>query len=245
MNSPDTGSEDLSGRKTLEIFAKAAHFNQWLYKSFSSYCKGNILEIGSGTGNISRLLLQEGNSITLSDINPGYCKILTSLFKHEVTLQGVYQLDLSDPDFEKKNPQLLNQFDTIVGLNVVEHIKDEHMVIRNAIKLLRHKGRIIILVPAYQGIYNSLDQSLGHHRRYRRKKLVLLLQSEGLEMVRSKYFNTAGIAGWWFFGSVLKRRIIPAISLKIFDLMVPLLKILDWVSFRKIGLSVVAIAEKI
>ncbi|MFI5155398.1 MAG: hypothetical protein ACHQEM_04405, partial [Chitinophagales bacterium] len=116
--------------------------------------------------------------------------------------------------------------------------------IRNATKLLRYKGRIIILVPANQALYNSFDKSLGHYRRYTEKKLVHLLESEGLELIRSKYFNMAGIAGWWFFGSVLKRQIIPAISLKLFDLMVPLLKMFDWISFRRIGLSVVAIAEK-
>lgn len=244
MNTRDAGFEDLSGRRTLEIFGKATHFNHWLYKSFSSYCKGNIIEIGSGTGNISRLLLRQGNAITLSDINPLYCQKLSATFEHEATLQGVYQFDLSDSDFEKKYPQLLNQFDTIVGLNVVEHIKDEQMVIRNATKLLRYKGRIIILVPAHQGLYNSFDQSLGHYRRYTRKKLVHLLESEGLELIRSKYFNVAGIAGWWFFGSILKRQVIPALSLRIFDLMVPLVKMLDWISFRKIGLSLVAIAEK-
>jgi 2-polyprenyl-3-methyl-5-hydroxy-6-metoxy-1,4-benzoquinol methylase len=244
MKTAVAGSEYPSGKKTLEIFGKATHFNHWLYKSFSPYCKGNILEIGSGTGNISRLLLQQGNAVTLSDINPDYCHRLASVFENEVTLQGVFQFDLSDPDFISKYPQFQNQFDTIVGLNVVEHIKDDQMVIRNASKLLRYKGRIIILVPAFQGLYNSFDHSLGHYRRYTRKKLVMLLQSEGLELIGSKYFNVAGIAGWWFFGSLLNRNIIPAISLKIFDIMVPLLKTLDWICFRKIGLSVVAIAEK-
>ena len=235
---------DPSGLKTLEIFAKARRFNQWLFKSFSSYCKGNILEVGSGTGNISKWLLETGNAVTLSDLREEYCRILNEKFGHLATLQDVFQLDLSDPSFDQKHPSLLDQFDTVVSLNVVEHIEDDRMVIRNAIKLLRYKGRLIILLPAHQGLYNSFDKSLGHFRRYRRKELVSLLEGEGLEIINSKYFNAAGIAGWWFYGSLLNREIIPAYSLRIFDLLVPFFKIIDLVLFRKLGLSVVAIAEK-
>jgi SAM-dependent methyltransferase len=235
---------DPSGLKTLEIFSKARRFNRWLFKSFSSYCKGNILEIGSGTGNISKWLLETGNAVTLSDLREEYCKRLEERFSDLATLQDVLQLDLSDPAFDKRDPKLLDQFDTVVGLNVVEHIENDRMVIRNAVKLLRYKGRLIILLPAYQGLYNSFDKSLGHFRRYRRNQLVKLLEDEGLELVTSKYFNAAGIAGWWVYGSLLNRQIIPAYSLRIFDLLVPFFKILDLALLKKVGLSVVAVAEK-
>jgi SAM-dependent methyltransferase len=237
-------SPDPSGLKTLEIFSKARHFNRWLFKSFASYCKGNILEIGSGTGNISRWLLEMGNAITLSDLRNEYCNRLQEKFGNLATLQDVLQLDLADAAFEQENPGLLNQFDTVVALNVVEHIEDDHLVIRNAAKLLRYKGRLVILVPAYQGLYNSFDKSLGHFRRYRRHELVKLLEDEGLELTVSKYFNAAGIGGWWFYGSLLNRKIIPAYSLRIFDLLVPFFKVLDLLFLKKLGLSVVAIAEK-
>src|SRR6516165_3316051 len=124
---------DPSGLETLEIFSKARRFNRWLYKSFASYCKGNILEIGSGTGNISRWLLETGNAVTISDLREEYCERLQEKFGELATLQDVLQLDLADPGFDRKYPQLLDQFDSVVGLNVVEHIEDDRMVIRNAV----------------------------------------------------------------------------------------------------------------
>jgi SAM-dependent methyltransferase len=235
---------DPSGLKTLEIFSKARQFNRWLYKSFASYSKGNILEIGSGTGNISKWLLESGNAVTLSDLREEYCERLQEKFGELATLQDVLQLDLADPEFDRKYPHLLDQFDTVVGLNVVEHIEDDRMVIRNAMKVLRYNGRLIILLPAFQSLFNSFDKSLGHYRRYRRQQLVKLLEDEGLEMIASKYFNAAGIAGWWFYGALLNRKMIPAYSLRIFDMLVPFFKLLDLALFRKIGLSVIAIAEK-
>jgi SAM-dependent methyltransferase len=235
---------DPSGLKTLEIFSKARRFNRWLFRSFSSYCRGNVLEIGSGTGNISKWLLETGNAVTLSDLREEYCKRLQERFSDLATLQDVLQLDLADPEFDKKNPRLMDQFDTVVGLNVVEHIEDDRQVIKNAAKMLRYEGRLIILLPAHQSLYNRFDKSLGHFRRYTRGQLVKLLEEEGLDLITSKYFNAAGIAGWWFYGSLLNREIIPAYSLRIFDLLVPIFKVADLILLRKIGLSVVAIAEK-
>ncbi|MBS1596899.1 MAG: class I SAM-dependent methyltransferase [Bacteroidetes bacterium] len=236
--------KDHSGLETLELFANAPHFNKWLFESISSYCQGNILEIGSGIGNISKLLLQQNLPVTLSDLRKEYCDHLRAHFEKSSNLQNVLQIDLSLTDFENVYRQSLYQFDTVIALNVIEHIEDDKLVISNCKKLLKPNGRIIILVPAYMSLYNSFDKELGHFRRYNKKSLAELFQSQRLKIARMQYFNCAGIFGWWFTGSVMKKTIIPKNQLAIYEKFVPLFRVMDSILMKRIGLSVIAVGIK-
>jgi len=235
--------KDHSGLETLELFANAPHFNKWLFENISPYCQGNILEIGSGIGNISKLLLQQNLPVTLSDLRKDYCEQLRLLFGQNRNLQNILQIDLSLPDFENVYAKLLHQFDTVIALNVVEHIEDDKLVINNCRKLLKPNGRVIILVPAFMKLYNSFDKELGHFRRYNKKNLGRLIQTQQLKIVMMEYFNCAGILGWWFTGSVLKKKIIPGNQLAIYEKMVPLFRLIDKLLMKRIGLSVIVVAS--
>lgn len=205
MSVKDLPKTDPAGLETLELFEQAPHFNQWLYEAIAPYCRGSMLEIGSGIGNISRFLLRQKGPVTLSDLRIEYCNRLRVLFTGSPNLSDVVQLDLSLPDFEQAYPSLLHQFDTIVALNVIEHIENDGLAVANCRKLLRKNGQLVALVPAYAGLYNSLDKELGHFRRYSGKRLKNLLEEQGLDVVHTRYFNLAGIGGWWFSGSLLKK----------------------------------------
>ena len=235
--------KDHSGLETLELFANAPHFNKWLFENISSYCQGNILEIGSGIGNISKLLLQQNLQVTLSDLRKDYCEQLLLDFGKNSNLQNVLQIDLSLKDFEKKYEQSLHKFDTVIALNVIEHIEDDNLVINNCKKLLKPNGRLIILVPAFMKLYNSFDKELGHYRRYNKKKLGDLFQTQHLQIIRIQYFNCAGILGWWFTGSILKKKIIPRNQLAIYEKLVPLFRLFDNLLMKRIGLSVIAVGS--
>jgi SAM-dependent methyltransferase len=244
MDSKSGLSTDPSGWKTLELFAEAPAFNKWLFDQISPFCKGAVLEAGSGIGNISGLLLDHHFKLTLSDMRAEYCRLLKHKFGASPDLQAVHQLDLALPDFESRYPDLLNRFDTVVALNVVEHIKEDALAVRNAAKLLRNEGNLIVLVPSGRYLYNRFDRELGHYRRYSGKAVSRLLTNAGLQVFYSGYFNSAGIAGWWFSGSVLKKKIIPGSQLKIFDRLVPAFRILDQCTKKIAGLSVISVAAK-
>ncbi len=238
-----TPGADPIGLKTLELFSTANRFNRWLYESVAGYCRGNILEIGSGIGNISKLLLEKQASVTLSDLKSSYCTILQRRFKGISNLRDIIQVDLSLADFDKKHAALTGMFDTLIALNVIEHISDDITAIRNCKRLLRPGGRMIILVPAFQWLFNSLDKELGHFRRYNRKTLSRLLYGQGLDMIAIKYFNSAGIPGWWFSGSILKRKSVTDTQLAIYDKLVPLFRFSDKLSMQRAGLSVIGVGE--
>ncbi len=240
----DTAGNAAYGTETLEILSEAANFNRWMYQTIRPFCHGNILEIGSGIGNISQFFIQDGAAITLSDFDRSYVPRLNERFRNNANLGGVIRIDLSDQDLEKNHPELIGQFDTVFALNVIEHIEDHHQALANVRKLLRAGGKVIILVPAFQWLFNSFDAQLGHYRRYTSKTLKNLLASAGFHVTHSQYFNFIAIAGWFFFGTILRKRIIPSQQMRIYDALVPVWKALDYIVYRITGVSVIQVAVK-
>ncbi len=230
---------DIEGMATLEAISNAPLFNEWMYKVTSRRLKGRILEIGSGIGNISEQYLNDGRNLMLSDIRDNYCQYLRQKFEDEPTCEGVRELDLVHPNFEQEYCDLLGSFDGVFALNVVEHIEDDFLAIANAKKLLRKGGRLLILVPAYQALFNEFDQSLEHYRRYTEGSLKALFKKNNFQIVHNQYFNFAAIAGWWFSGNVLKKKTIPVGQMRIYNMLVPIFRIIDKIILNKVGISVI------
>jgi SAM-dependent methyltransferase len=235
---------DVTGLNTLEAIASAKNFNKWMYETIQPYCKGEILELGSGIGNISDFFLKGGAQISLSDIRQNYCDYLQTEFSGNKNLKQVYRIDLVHPDFKNEYSRLIESFDTVFALNVVEHIEDDSLAIENCKKLLRPGGNLIILVPAYQSLYNRFDKELHHFRRYNKDGLIELFSKQGLEIIKAKYFNFMGIPGWFFSGKILRNSSIPKGQMKLYDRLVSVFKVVDKILFNKAGLSVVVVGKK-
>jgi SAM-dependent methyltransferase len=235
---------DPTGFETLEALSKADAFNQWLYDTIKRFAQGQILEIGSGIGNISAHLLKDQPTVTLTDLRPEYCRLLETKFAGHPHLQGIYEMDLALKDFNVKNSGLLEKFDTVIALNVVEHIEHDALAINNARQLLRKNGKLVILVPAGPWLYNSLDRELGHFKRYTKKGLNHLMESAGFSVQHSLYFNAAAIAGWWFSGHMLREKIITSNKLNLYNQLVPLFRMADWFVAPFTGVSVISVGVK-
>jgi len=235
---------DIEGQATLEVISEADKFNEWMYNTIKPFCSGNILEVGSGIGNISKFFLKEGYNITLSDIRQNYCDYLKTHFKLFPNLLDIIRLDLVDPDFDKKFNHFKTGFNTIFSLNVVEHIKNDVLALKNAKYLLKKGGNLIILVPAYPFLYNEFDKALGHYRRYTKKKLHHILIENNFSIVHTQYFNLAGTLGWFVSGKLQKNETIPGGQMKLYDQLVPLFKILDKLIINSAGLSIIAVGQK-
>lgn len=236
---------DISGQKTLETISSATRFNQWMFNTVKPYCKGHVLEVGCGIGNISRLLIENNFQVSLSDYSDQYFDILRKQFSGNNLVQNIYKVDLAVDPFESTYPELLNRFDTIIAMNVVEHISDDHLAIRNCRKMLKQHGHLIILVPAYSFLFNSFDRELVHFRRYTKKTLTKLFADENLQIIHKQYFNAMGMAGWYVNGTLLKKKLIPEDQMKIFDKLVPAFKLVDKLFMNRIGLSVIHVGRKV
>ena len=135
------------------------------------------------------------------------------------------------------------ELDTIICLNVLEHIKDDGAALEGLEEMLCPGGRLILLVPAHRVLYSTLDKHLDHFRRYNRSGLVALVKKSGFHVEKSFHFNLLGALGWWINGCLLRRKILPGGQLKVFNLMTSLLRAENWIT-PPFGLSLVVIGRK-
>ena len=139
---------------------------------------------------------------------------------------------------------LHGRFDTVICLNVLEHVGDPLPALRNMRSALAPGGKLVLYVPGGQHLYSSLDEVLGHRCRYDPAMLERELAATGFEVVETHFFNRAAVPGWWWNGKVLRRRTFSRLQLKVFDLAVPMLRLLDRLLPWK-GLGLVAIARRV
>ena len=237
-------SKDPVGLHTLEVIAKAESFNKWMYQQFKQNLKGEILEIGSGIGNISQLVIEEGYSVTLSDYNEEYCDNLRRMFSQKKNVREIIRIDLLDPDFESKYAGYKEKFDSVFLLNVIEHIEDDLLAVKNCNHLLKHDGHLILLAPAYSWLYSSFDKQLGHYRRYSLTALKELLKKGKFSILSGSYFNFTGIGGWLLFGKILNQKMLSSGEMTAFNKIVPLAKLVDTLVWKKSGLSIIVTGIK-
>lgn len=232
------------GTETLEVIADAGEFNRWMYESIKPFCSGSILEIGSGIGNISQFFLNDGFEITLSDLSADYFQILENKFSHFENLKGLISLDFAEKELTEKYPRLIGQFDTVFALNVLEHVPDHEKAIKNCHLLLKQGGNLVILVPAFQSLYNQFDEALEHQRRYTKRSLEKVMAIPGFRIISTQFFNAAGILGWFVSGRIMRKNTIPGGQMRLYDKLVPLWKIGDMCLRRFCGLSIISVAKK-
>jgi glycosyltransferase involved in cell wall biosynthesis len=231
--------DDLYGYEVLHTLSGARHFNEWLVARISSFFGDRILEIGAGVGNISRLLPKK-ERLVVSDIEPRYLELLTKTYADNDTV-AVERVDIAkDEDVARLKTY---QADTVVCLNVLEHIEDDFSALKRMNMILEIGGRLILLVPQYRWLFGSLDAAVGHHRRYSKKRLLKLLEDSGFKVSRTFNFNFFSIAGWWFNSKIFRASKLSKIQLKMFDMMVPLLRILEF-CLPLPGISLVCVAVK-
>jgi len=236
-------SGDQTGFEVLQVIKKASRFNQWMFETIAPFCNGSILEIGSGTGNISSFFVERNYEITLSDINDAYVDILKKQYHNRMNVKGILDIDLQRSGFAEKYGALKEQYDTIILLNVLEHLENEDYAISNCSYFLKKGGRLIILVPAYKFLYSQLDKELGHFRRYTRKRLMDCIIRKGLSPEKGFYFNALGILAW-FYGKIFSLKTIPGTEMSFFNTITPFAKAIDKILFHKAGLSVICISKK-
>jgi glycosyltransferase involved in cell wall biosynthesis len=229
---------DEYGSAILERLESTRRFNLWMGSNLRPYVGDRVLEIGAGIGNLTNQFIPR-DSYVASDINPNYLRYLRSYAMGKPYLE-VRNIDASVPEHFVG---LERQFDTVLMVNVLEHLPDEQTALRNIRSALMPGGRAVILVPAHPALYGSLDDVLGHRERYTAAKLQQSLEDAGFCVEKLFDFNRFSVPGWWFNGKVLHRKTFSRVQLKIVNSVVPLAKVADHLLPWQ-GLSLVAVAVK-
>ena len=232
------------GKDNQLIFSeKANRYYSWIYEEIKPFIKGNILEIGSGLGNLSKILISQNknNEIILSDTDKSFLEILSQEYK---SFNNVHVKDY-DLDNVSNHWHRDLKIDTCIAINVLEHIEYDIKAVRNIYNILNKNGHLILLVPAHKHLYNIIDKSVGHFRRYNKKDTDRILNNSNFKLVKMHYFNFVAIFGWIINGLILKKSVINESFLGFYNLLVPFLKIFEkYILFKKLGMSLIIILKK-
>ena len=240
-------SNDYVGHSNLEIVSGNHRFNNWLYRQVNQSLrqgKENILEVGSGLGTLSEKIIQEMSpwaNIILTDISVRYVDSLKERYSLNKNV-NVHKMDLND---EEDCRRIRNEeFDTIIAVNVLEHVKDDYLAFRELYRMLKEGGSLVVLVPSHKFLFNIIDMNVGHYRRYSKEELLEKTQLTGFKPEHIFYFNMLGIVGWYFNGSIFKKASISHTASKLFDRLVPVMDYLERITRKKVGLSLICYLKK-
>ncbi|MBO0861619.1 MAG: class I SAM-dependent methyltransferase [Chloracidobacterium sp.] len=232
--------ESLALTVTLNQLAKLDRYNHWIYEQISRSLGRRVLELGSGTGNITQFICAEGREVMATDVVSSYRDELELLFgAHPNVRVGKFDLTAPAPDTFTADP-----FDSIVCLNVLEHIEDDLFALAQIRDSLRPDGNLALLVPAHRFLYGAFDRAVGHYRRYEKRELAGKLEKTGFAPREMKFFSLAAALPWLINGRLLKRDYIPTGQANLANRLVPLLR-LERLIGPPCGLSLIAIAQKV
>jgi glycosyltransferase involved in cell wall biosynthesis len=223
--------EDSYGGEILGRLSRAPNFSRWMASAIRPRAGQRVLEIGAGTGNMTVNLVPR-QFYCASDRNPSYVALLEKLRESRPYLRVSHTDGCSLASYPEER-----DFDTVVCLNVVEHVDDDERILRNFYEVLAPGGRAIILVPQGQWLFGTLDEALGHRRRYSRDMLLAVGRKAGFECEEIVGFNRTGVPAWWLNGKILRRRTFGLWQVKLLNLLAPLLCRLDrWLPFPSLSL---------
>ena len=219
----------------LENLGEADRFNRWVLSRYERHLGPEVLEVGCGSGNFSVLMAARGHKVTGIDIEPAY---VAAAQKRLADFAGSSAAvgDATAAEFAAR-------FDTVVALDVLEHIADDAAFLERLRGALKPGGKIVLKVPAGPRLHSPMDDAIGHHRRYDRGSLAATLRRAGFEPVEIGHINMPGVFGWWWNGKVLKRDNPPAEQVRLFEALVPLFRAAETVLPLPLGLSLIAIAS--
>jgi glycosyltransferase involved in cell wall biosynthesis len=229
--------DDSYGSQILGRLNRAPRFTKWMADVVRPYVGQKVLEIGAGTGNLTAQLIPRV-SYWSTDINPLYLMYLENVGRSRPYMR----VGFTDAERAETYPQG-EDFDTVICLNVVEHLADDLGALTNIRAALKAGGRAIILVPCGPKLFGTLDEVLGHQRRYTHKSLADLIAKANLTLENMLEFNRVGVIAWWLNGQVLRRRAFGLWQVKILNLLTPIFRALDGV-LPLPPLSLIAVAKK-
>jgi len=224
----------------LELFEKAENWKAYYQNLIKDYLGQEVLEVGAGIGATTRMLCSQKQSRWLClEPDPVMGDRLKALIAHhELPSNCQVKVGLV-ADLQPEET-----FDTIIYIDVLEHIENDRAELDSCYSNLKPGGFLVVLSPAHQSLYTPFDEAIGHHRRYNKHTLSAVVP-EGLERVELKYLDSVGAIASLGNRFVLKSNIPSAKQLAVWDkLMIPLSRVIDPLLGYRAGKSVLGVWRK-
>jgi SAM-dependent methyltransferase len=215
---------------------------EWQLEGLRPHLGRRVLEIGCGVGSILALLAPRERLFGL-DVEADVLAAARARFAADPSV-GFAHVDaacFSPDDIARLRAE---RFDSIVSLNVLEHIVDDAAVLRACAEILPSGGTLALLVPAHPVLYGAYDALDGHVRRYTRRGLSALVRAAGFELLRCRHFNAVGALGWFVQYRLLRRQLHGEGSFGLMNRLIPWLRPLERAVPPPFGLSLVALGRR-
>ncbi|MBI4678722.1 MAG: class I SAM-dependent methyltransferase [Elusimicrobia bacterium] len=223
----------------LETIAEAPNFGDVIFRRIEPFLGRNVLDVGIGIGIFTGRLLARCEKVAGVELVAEFIDIARRRYAGR-------NLELIQADMGAALPPALagRRFDTVLWINVLEHIDDDILALRNSHDLLDPGGRLVLVVPDCPWLFNKLDVYGGHFRRYDKAEIASKLERTGFALEHCKSFNMTGILGWFVNGSILRRKYPPKGHVRMFDRLAPWLDALEAFIGPPFGMSIVVVGRK-
>lgn len=228
-----------AGKDTLECLGEAPQFNRWMYDSVEPWLGKRVAELGVGRGNISQFIRGNREAL-LTDYRPDYVDHLKQRWP-ELPSVRIAKLDME----KTEDYALLREFapESVVFLNVLEHIEDDRAVLDRLFQEVPVGCRIVVLVPYNMKLYSEFDKVLGHFRRYGEWELEGKMREAGFEVEKQFFFNKVGVLAWYLLNTVGGQKTLRGWQLWLYGKLTPVFRLLDRL-LPMSGLSTVVVGRK-
>ena len=240
MNSTSAIKE--SAGLSLEIQSRLSEvdrYNEWIFEQFRPYVGKRVLDVGCAIGNITQYLLDRGFVYGI-DVVEEFTVEIKKRFADRLNFKAAL-FDIADPAVTFLASESI---DTIICVNVLEHVEDDGQALDNMKRILVPGGKLLLLVPALQWLYGTMDAADNHFRRYNKRMLRERLPAAGFTLEKVYYMNLVGIAGWFVNGKILKNELISTSHYSLYNKIVPIISKVESLIHPPIGLSLVSVATK-
>ncbi len=174
--------------------------NYNLYRFILKRLKGSsVLDIGCGAGHFLNLAGSKGFLTSGIEENQDLIDLSKKMYGKDL---GIKKGRVESLNSEKR------KFDTIVMIDVLEHIENDRGALQSIHEKLNPEGRVVILVPAYQFLYGKRDKNIGHFRRYTKNELTKKMRDAGFTIIESRYWNMLGVGPYFVAEKVMKKEFI-------------------------------------
>lgn len=222
--------------KDLEAMSFARNYHEWIFSEFRPFLGDAVAEVGAGIGSFSQLLLrarirQLSAFEPSENMFPQLQKNLAADSRAEA-INGYFGSNAS------------GGFDSVLYVNVLEHIEDDVGEVVRAYAALNPGGHLLIFVPALPWLFGEVDRQVGHFRRYLKKPLTCLVADAGFTNLKVRYFDVAGILPW-YISIVLLKNGLGSAGTSLYDrLVVPPMRRIESLIPPPIGKNLLLIARK-
>ena len=238
MNNYSHNDSFVHEGKDLESMSFAQNYHNWIYENITKELGTKIAEIGSGVGNFTEFLLRNDHA-RIDAYEPCTKMHLNNKFSKNPRVNCI------NSNFELVSKSCDYKYDSVIFINVLEHIQQDLDAIKNAYNITRPGGKLIIFVPALQFLYSKFDRSIGHYRRYQKSELTKLVQNASFKIMSCEYFDSIGIVPWFVFMKVMRQGLSSRNTFTYDTFVVPWLKILEKKISPPLGKNMLLTAYKV